>query len=290
MNYTLKVLSFEKNHLDVFWELDTPTDSLDYEWRLLRSEGPAGPWDPLTGFVQEVYYYRDNVAPLISRVRQLFYVLEIKHRATGVTEQLGPSSLGVEPDLIGMELIRQVRMELRFSGRLAYLLPLRTVGPRCVSCYDAIREVRTRSRCPSCYDTSRVGGYLSPVKTEIDISEQEKDMTQTDYGEVVQTSTTGRMSNFPPAKTGDLIVTDQNERYRIEKMVPSEHRRSPYEQAVVLYHLPVGNAEYDIPLNIQSLQTYDSDPDMRSRVNPTDNKVDGEYIKFLLGTFGGVRL
>lgn len=290
----LTVRSFERDYLDVFWEFTGQVlDTLQHEWKLQRSESPGGPWDDVTAWIQEIYYFRDNIVPLISKIRTLYYRLVVRERTNHAnTQAFGPSCLQAEPDLVGMELIRQVRMELRFgSGRSVFILPRRTMGPRCLRCYDVESGAPILSNCRDCYGTTYAGGYLSPIRVEADIGEHSVDRRQTDSAIVTQSNTVARMANFPPARPGDLLIDSENNRYRVEKVTKGEHRKAPYEQDLLLHQMPPGDIEYQIPLDVGSLSSYDPDPDGRIRTIPTsDETMSDADLKSLIGMFGGVKI
>jgi len=289
----ITVRSFEYNWLDIFWEFsDSDYDERDHEWRVVRSESAAGPWSALTGWIQGVHYLRDNITSMISRTRTLYYCVEVR-AITNPSEvnRLGPGSLRAAPGLVGMELIRQVRMELMYSGRMAFLVPIRTIGMPCISCVDMESGTKFRSRCEDCFDTERAGGYLSPIRTEIDVAEVDSDTRSTDTAKLTQNNTSGRMSNFPPAKQGDIVVTSENKRFRVEKVVTTEHRASPFEQNIILHEIPRGDVEYKIPIDVGDLTRYDTEVDTRVLTNPTsDDVLSDDDVRELLGMFGGVKL
>lgn len=290
----IQVRSFERDYMDIFWEFSgSVRDTYRFEWKVQRSESPGGPWDDITAWLQEVYYLRDNIIPFLSKVRKLYYQIVVREVGNvSNTKTFGPNANIAQPDLVSMELIRQVRMELRHgSGRIVYILPRRTLGPNCLSCYDPESSVRIASHCADCYNTTKAGGYLSPIRAEADIYETSQDRRQTDTAVIVQSNTMARMSNYPPVRPSDLLIDSENRRFRVEKVTPGEHRRVPYEQDLMLHELPPGDIEYDIPLDVGALNGYDPDPDSRMRTIPaSDTGLSDEALKDLLGAFGGVKI
>lgn len=286
MNVDFKVRSFERRWLDLFWDFQD-VETFGYEWRVGRSESPEGPWDWLSPWVREVFSMRDNIGSHFSRAREFFYVLEVRKRGTSEATSF-KSALRARPDLVGMEMILQVRMELRHgSGRAVFYVPKRTYGTRCSSCFDRETNTRIRSNCEACYDTGFAGGgYLSPIRTEADIREVDKNVVLTDYGKTVQADCSCRMSNYPPIKEGGLIITSENDRYRIEKLTNSSHKGSPYEQNLYLHLIPRGDAEYRIPIDVGALEEYEDLLDERTRTYPTDHDVEEVTTNSLLGVFG----
>jgi hypothetical protein len=280
--------------MDIFWEFTGRVrDTFLYEWKVQRSESPEGPWEDITTWFQEVYHFRDNIVPILSKVRSLYYQVVVREVGnTPNTRTFGPNTNMAQPDLISMELIRQVRMELRHgSGRLVYILPRRTLGPNCLSCYDVESGVPIMSGCTDCYGTTKAGGYLSPIRAEADIAEISQDRKQTDTDVITQSNTMARMSNYPPVRPGDLLIDSENRRFRVEKVTPGEHRRVPYEQDLMLHELPKVDVEYEIPLDIAALNGYDPDPDSRVRTIPaSEEALSDEGLKDLLGAFGGVKI
>lgn len=286
------IRSFERDWLDIFWDVIGHYDPMQYEFRVLRSEGPAGPFEPMTGYMLNRNHLRDNVITLIHKIRHLYYVVDMRNRQTSAVQRFGPVTLSADPDLVGMELIRQTRMEIRFgSGRIAWLFPVRTMGMRCRACYDSISGIRFRSQCVDCLDSGFAGGYWAPIESEMDISESDEEETHTDNDKIAQVNTTARMSNFPPAKPGDLIVTAENERYKVEKVTAGEHRRAAYEQDLLLHAIPRGDIEYRIPLPIVDLKNFNPNPDPRIETLPTDSEtLSDDAIIEMFEQFGGVRL
>lgn len=286
------VRSFERRYLDLFWEFVGVFDSFAHEWQVRRSEGPAGPFTALTPWVQEIYTIRDALGPMFTKIRSLYYQLAVRKRGSVEEERFGPFCLDAPMDLIGMEITRQTRMELRYgSGSLCFVLPVRTFGVPCDSCYDDISKVRILSGCQRCFDTGFVGGYLNPIQSEIDVSEAEKEGSTRNNAEIYESNTQARMSNFPPVKRKDLIITPENVRYRVERVSRGEHRRSMYEQELLLHEIPPSDVEYLFPLPLVDIQHMSFDPDTRMRTLPQDHDDLSETeLRDMLGVFGKVRV
>jgi len=79
--------TFDLDHVDLFWEIAEFGWAQDvitaYEFPVLRSEGPEGPWDPLSPAFKDTYHFRDFSPNLLHKWRRLYYRLRIVHLASG---------------------------------------------------------------------------------------------------------------------------------------------------------------------------------------------------------------
>src|SRR5574343_451235 len=131
--------SFDLDHVDLWWAIaDHAENILGYDFRVLRSESPSGPWEDLTGAFQDQYRFRDTSPALLHKWRTLYYLLRVTNRDTAETKEFGPTAQLPEPDLVALEVLRQEDVLFReFIGRRCWLFPVRTFGAKCV-CYDRL--------------------------------------------------------------------------------------------------------------------------------------------------------
>lgn len=271
--------SFDLDHMDLFWELgDTLEPIVRYEFTILRSESPLGPWEALTPPFQDQYYFRDVSPALLHSWRTLYYLLRVRDKVTNEIQDVGPTAQVPEPDLIALEIMRQEDALFReFVGRQVWLYPVRTFGTRCV-CFDRVLGRRTKSNCLNCYDTSYLGGYLSPINCYVQFDTESDSSSNTPFGEHQTGSTTARLISFPPVKPKDIVIETENYRWRVESVGYTRRLRSIVRQELTLKEIPRGDVEYRLPVNL-SITTLQPSAE-RNFTNPqhTDGDADLKNI------------
>lgn len=276
----IKVRSLDIDFHEISWDLvATSEDVFDYTFQVLRSEGPAGPFDPLETPQQDQFIFIDNVLVSGNRNRKYYYVIRVAHVPTGAQKDFGPSSHDPDPDLIAIELRRHMQLLFKeFAARRCWVLPVRTFGQRC-SCWNATLAQRTRSGCVTCYDTGFVRGYMSPIESWIQIDPSGKTEQQTMVGKQQQVNTTGRLAFFPPLKPMDLIIEGENRRWKVVQQNQTEQGRAAVHQEVQLHEVPPRDIEFKVPLILdKALKDIWLSP-KRNYTNPMnmDSFLDSEF-------------
>lgn len=272
--------SFDLDHMDLFWELaDTQDPIVRYEFTILRSESPSGPWEALTPPFQDQYYFRDVSPALLHNWRTLHYLLRIKDKVSNEVLDVGPTAPVPEPDLIALEIMRQEDVLFReFTGRRVWLYPVRTFGTRCI-CFDRVGGRRTKSNCLNCYDTSYLGGYMSPMECFVQMDSASDEASSTPFGEHQSGQTTGRLISFPPVKAKDILIESENYRWRVVSVGYTQRLRAVVHQELVLKEIPRGDVEYKLPVNLADLTKLQPSAE-RNYTNPqhTDGDADLKNI------------
>jgi hypothetical protein len=286
------VRSFDTDHLDVFWEIgtvkapasdSTPHEIYNYDFYVLRSEAPAGPYDEIGGPFRDTYMFRDLRVSLLNKWRQYYYKIKIVDRARSETQDFGPAaSHEPEPDLIAAEIIRQEDKLFReFIGRRCWLFPARTFGPRC-SCFDATLNRITRSQHLPCFGTGWLGGYMFPVEVFVQFDPNSRQTALLSTGETQPVVAQARCSSFPPMKSRDILIESENVRWRVVSMVPTERLRAVVHQEIQLNGIPRSDIEYTLPLNVDpKTLTPAAERNFRNSQN-----VDADTVSNLLNFWG----
>jgi len=283
----IKVRSLDRDFFEVSWRIgETHEDVLDYQYQVLRSESPSGPFDELTAFFLDRYLFIDDKIPTGHRWRLLHYVIRVKHVPTGETWDFGPVAHEPEPDLIALELRRHLQLLFHeFAGRRCWVLPLRTFGQRC-ECFDPRMFKRTRSRCVTCFDTGFARGYLSPIEAWLQFDPSAKTNQVANVGMQQQSNTTGRMGYYPPMKPGDLIIEPENRRWKVVAVTMTEQGRAPVTQEMQLHEVPPRDIEFEVPLILdEALKDVWFNPP-RNYSNPHNlESFEGEVIPEIVGLY-----
>ena len=250
----LRVRSLAVTHYEISWEVvSTSEDLLDYTFQVLRSEAAAGPWVPMSTEMVDRYLFIDNRIRGFNEYRQHHYLIRVKHRPSGDTQDFGPTSLGGEPDLHATEIRKHINLLMReFVGRRCWILPVRTFGQRCPACYNPTLKSRVKSGCRTCYGTAFVRGYMSPIESFVQFDPSPKNDQQANTGELQQSNTTARMGFFPPLKPKDVIIEPENRRWRVTTVSSTQRLRAVVHQEIQLHEIPKSDVEYLIDIDLGS--------------------------------------
>ena len=141
-----------------------------------------------------------------------------------------------------------------FTGRPCFLLPIRTFGPRCPSCWDPRTRNRTRTRCTTCYGTSFLHGYNTPILVHAEISPNANGHQVSTLGKQQQQNTTADLGWYPHVKPDDVLVETENIRWKVVTQAQTEQGRAPVSQQLTLHQLERGDIEMEFPLNTDLLE------------------------------------
>lgn len=246
---TVRSLSVDFN--EISWEIvPTSEDVLDFTFQILRSEAAMGPWEEISTEFEDRYFFIDNRLKIHNRYRQFHYLIRVRHKPTDKTEDFGPAQREAEPDLIATEVRRHINLLMHeFVGRRCWLLPKRTFGQRCGSCFNDTLKARVKSGCRTCFDTGFVRGYHSPIEIWIQFDPSPADEQQTNIGQLQQNNTTARVGYFPPFKVKDVIIEPENHRWRVSQVNSTQRLRAVVHQEVQLHEIPASDSEYLVDIN-----------------------------------------
>jgi hypothetical protein len=258
----ITVRSFDLDRIDVFWEIDavkagqspdlTQHEIYDYQFYVMRSEQPLGPYDIIGGpFRDPTYFFRDNKVSLLSLWRSFYYKIRVVHAPSGDTQDYGPASNDEpEPDRITRAIRFEEDVLIReFVGRKCWVFPVRTFGPRC-NCWDPISSRKTRTNHAPCFGTGWLGGYMTPVECYVQIDPNPRNGSISSLGENQASPARGRLTSFPPLNPRDILVESENRRWRVDSVTPTERLRAVLHQELTLVEIPRGEIEYSLPVNV----------------------------------------
>jgi hypothetical protein len=248
----VRLLSFDVDHIDLYWNVAKGYDPLDYTFRVLRSEAQFGPFMPITASFTDRFHVRDTTVHQMSR-RRWYYKVESTHRTTSTVVEW-PDGPGVSRearlDLEGMEMARQYRLLLeQATGREVWIFPRRTFGTLCPVCVDPITRQRTKSVCVNCYGTSFVGGYHTPVRAYANIVVVQEGETVTESRKDNRRVAQSNFSNRPELKEGDLVIETENLRWEVAKATAVRKSRAIIRQEATLLEYEAGHVAYKLVIN-----------------------------------------
>ncbi|MBN22619.1 MAG: hypothetical protein CL678_15150 [Bdellovibrionaceae bacterium] len=249
--------SLDPDYLEITWEMTTSQfDVYIYEFTILRSESPQGPFEQVGGPLKDQYVFRDYVAPLRGSLRTLYYKVRSADTRNQAFEESEPVTPDPRPPLDALEIIRLENVLLReYTGRPCALYTIRTFGQRCPDCYDPITQRRTRSSCITCYNTGYARGFFTPIMVYLQIDPFIKAQQNTQQFVSEQAQTQARMGVYPKVKPRDVIVERENVRWRVVAVRTTERLRAPVRQELTLVKIPKGDIEFKIPIDWPSVET-----------------------------------
>ena len=268
-----RVRSLDIDYNELSWKLaDTSEDVLDYTFQILRSESPSGPFDVLTAPFQDRYLVLDNTLQTGHRWRKYFY----KVRTASLKDptdfkDTDAAAKEADPDIYALEIRRHEQLLFQeHAGRRCWILPVRTSGQRCRSCWNPRLGQRSRSGCKVCYDTGFERGYLHPIEQWLQIDPSPKTKQVMNVGDSQQSNTTMRMAWFPPVKPDDIVIEAENRRWKIVTVTQTEKGRAALHQEVSLHEIPQKDIEFSIELDLKvALRDLWISPS-RNFTNPTN--------------------
>lgn len=262
----IRVRSFDLDFLDVYWEVDGAGDPNNYEFSVLRGEAEFGPFVAQSAGFVDRYHFRDISAPQIHFTRKWYYKIKVTDRRDTAKVSEFPDHGGVSQsadlDLQGLEMARQERIRLEeFIGRVAWIFPARTFGQRC-PCFDPVTKVKRRSNCITCYGTGFVGGYHTPIRVSINITDSQDATQSTDMATFQPAQGMGRLSNFPEVKYGDLVVEAENLRWCVDSPIMQKKKlRATYRQEFPLKRMPKDDVVFKLPIKIVEQKDFQASPE-----------------------------
>lgn len=289
---SLKVRSFSKDHLDLFWEIDNTGDRRErYAIYVERStDGPEGPWailaGPLPGNDQQ---FRDPIVNLFHNWRRYFYRIRVFDKDTGQEDYSQVQTNDPDPDLIALELRRRFEFVMEeFAGRKVLVFPIITTGFRCPSCYETNSRGRTIGRsttqnCQTCYDTTFAGGYQSPIIAHMQIDPAPSAVQRSDTFELNRQDTTSRLSAFPPVKPKDMIVEAENIRWEVQSVSSTKKGRAVVHQSPILHRIPASDIRYKIPVKLDILMNFSPEREFNRPMSlPSEENQGQEPLSYFL--------
>lgn len=250
-----RVVSFSIEYYDVFWEIAPTTEDIEqYQFFVERSEAEAGPWDVIAGPLVDQYSIRDNsVHSITTNARTMYYRIRCVHVPTGQHIYSTTVDRKGSPNILATEMIRLERVLFEeFSGVRCWLFPRRSFGQRCPSCYDPILGKTTDARCTTCWGTGFSGGYHYPTALwgQIDAVPESEQVSMEDHRRVQMAQM--RCGPSPGIKPLDLIVDNQNRRYRVVESGGTSFSGVTVRAELKMVLIQRGSIEDKIPLKVDN--------------------------------------
>lgn len=248
-----RVRSLDVDYWQLSWEIEpTLEDVFDYTFQVLRSESHAGPYAPVSDPFQDRFLFFDRLTEVGHPERVFFYRLLVRNRVSGEAKDFGPYDTKPEADLIAREIRRQFQLQFReFSGRRCWLLPVRTFGQRCPSCWDEEMQQQKRSGCEQCYDTGFTRGFHHPIEIWCEVEVGGARARNFVMGAPKSTiDNSARCVDIGVVKVGDVLIEGENKRWGITTVSSTEHGRSTVLYDLGLHEIPAGDIEYRVPLDL----------------------------------------
>ena len=246
----LEVSVYNLDYLVVSWSIKPTTETIsDYRFSVWRSNNPDGDFRQIVDDLDSVFVYKDADVKLKSKWRKYYYKVKITAVPPAVldphfSDEIGPESNDKEPDAIAVEIVRRNELLLKnFVGVPTNVFIRRTWGQRCPECWDVIKNRKLKSQCSVCYNTGFVGGFHTPVETQVNFNPS-PEMIRSASFEMQPDQTAGWCSNYPPLSPRDIIVEDGRKRWRVVNVSKTEKLRTMVHQVLQLVRINQNDIEY----------------------------------------------
>lgn len=247
----LQVSCLDLDYLKITWEVkQTSEDLLSYYFEILRSEATHGPFDLISPPFTDRYEFRDYIAPRKHEWRLFHYKIRVTNKQNQESVEYGPVSAQYRPPLDALEILRLETLLFReYIGRPCILLPVRSFGQVCGQCYDIVTHRTIASNCPVCYSTGYTGGFLNPVIVYPQIDPHPKMQQNAPPITQQQAMSTGRLPADIYIKPKDILIEQDNKRWRVGSVTTTERLRFPVRQELQLVKIPIGDIEYSFDIS-----------------------------------------
>lgn len=212
---------------------------------VLRSYSPEDAFESVGSVSYPQTYFRDTEANLRDHWRSAYYRISVKYGGQEI--EAGPTAARGTPSVIAREILRQVDIDLSFSGTPTMIYLKRKDG-RCPVCWDPVLKKVTRASCPSCYATSFDGGYYAPILTLVNFQPEVK-TDQPDITRHQKAQTGAKLGGFPEIRPGDVLYESNiGNRWRVSAVAQSEFDRTLLVQELTVVLLNPGDVEHKLPV------------------------------------------
>ena len=232
----------------VSWRLRPTNEDLSIRTvNVSRSYSPEGPFESLSDMAATDNVFLDVSARLRDKWREIYYKLRLTS-PDGIEDETKPVGLRTIPELEAVAIRRRLDLLLKFAGIPCLIYSRKHEGERCPDCWDAVLKKVRYSNCPQCFNTGRLGGYYSPVLTQVKIDPVRKMNEPGDTLRQVE-QTTALAAYFPLIKPQDIIYeVNAGERWRVVTVDPTEKKRSIVHQDLSMIGLNPGDIEHKVPI------------------------------------------
>jgi len=213
-----------------------------------RGYSIEGPFESIANVPGTQQYFRDSGALIRDKWREVYYKLRVTSPDGSVDES---EAFGVasQPTLETIATRRRTDLALKFEGVPCLIYVRRGEGTRCPDCWDPALQKVVSSTCSRCFNTGRLGGFYSPILTQVKINPATK---VNEPGDTLrQLSQTSAMCSFlPTVSPRDLIYeVNKGKRWRIVTVTPTEHHRVTIHQDInAMMEINPGDVEHKLPI------------------------------------------
>ncbi|MBC8550531.1 MAG: hypothetical protein H8D23_12870 [Candidatus Brocadiales bacterium] len=240
---TLTVSSYDFQSATLEWEYTNPKANTNgHHLEIYRSETPA-PVTAFSGIAMDVsptaYSYTDTTISGINlhQFHTWYYRIKVVDTDTPTTyEWSNPAHIEVTPDALAKRMLKVKNVGIKKYGTLVKVLKKRAEqGVQC-SCFDVTLQRSMDDECELCNGTGiqTTGGYYDPLDVYVAINTRPKQNEITPFGVWQQNDALMDMLNYPVLAPDDLIVDQQNKRYKVKQIATYDKGQSLISQRCVI--------------------------------------------------------
>ena len=231
-----------------WWIRPTNEDLEQTTVTVLRGYSLEGQFESIAEVPGTQQYFRDSGSLIRDKWREVYYKLRVTS-PDGSADESGAYGVASQPTLETIATRRRTDIALRFEGVPCLIYVRRGEGERCPDCWDPVLQKVGSSTCPRCFNTGRLGGFYSPIMTQVKINPVAKVNEPSDTLRQVS-QTTAMCSFIPIVSPRDLIYEiNTGKRWRLVSVQPTEHHRVTIHQDInTMIEINPGDIEHKLPI------------------------------------------
>jgi len=231
---------------------DTEEDLSNYEFNIYRSNSPRSEFIKVANNIR-TFEFKDYSANLSVYAPRHYYKVEAVNIITRETLQTEPylALFNHTPDHVAFAVKEQYQMYLEniLNNPDIYIFLRKRFGQKCHVCWDDIRLQSKSDSCVACYNTGYSGGYFAPIQIKYcAMSPEGSIQTSEDIFDAGERQSPRQIwiNNYPLVYPGDIIMDNNNHRYRIVQVQQTSKSGFILRQILVIERLPLSDIAYKL--------------------------------------------
>lgn len=252
---SLTVTSYDYNQATLAWTYTDPNASTTgTHVEVYRSETPE-PVTAYSGVALDVSstalsYTDTTISGLNSyQYHTWYYRIKIVNESDIlVYDWSAPELIHFDPDSQAKKMIRYKKIGIKKYGTLVKILKKRTEQGEQCDCFDPVLGRTTDDDCLLCHGTGikTSGGYYDPIEVRAAINTRPKQNQITPFGLWQDNDALMDIMNYPVLAPDDIVIDQQNKRYKIKQISAYDKAQSLISQRCVITLQDVSNPIYDV--------------------------------------------
>lgn len=225
-------------------------------YRLLRSFSPDNDFEILLENTEETIYIDKDVNLFDISIRY-YYKVEGYVDGIKVSETTEEMVQYTDPDGIANKVIYEAKLVLeQMRNPPVFALVKKRVGKECPECWNPLTKKVRFANCSVCNGTGLILGYHTPIKIKMsrDVSNLVDTSNLLDGDNVSLSPINAWVGNYPLFSPGDIIIDVNNQRFKVDQVVPRTRSQYVIRQVLNLVPIERGHPAYNVKVDLEVLR------------------------------------